>query len=338
VATRADFEAYQQHFGPTCLFVNGLGPTESTLSLQFVADHSTKIIGQTVPVGYPVEHTEITLLNQDGKETEVYGEIAIRSPYVAIGYWHQPELTQTMFDPATEPGSARRYRTGDMGRRRSDGSLEFMGRKDTQVKIRGHRIELGEIESVLVGNPEVGKAVVVCHEETKGETVLVAYVVPAQEGDVFRSKLRSYLREHLPDYMVPNAYVQLEALPLTPNGKIDRKALPLPDAAQENLDVTFVAPRTPIEAAIAEIWQDVLKLERVGIHDNFFELGGHSLLATQVVARVRESLHIDLKLRHFFEVPTLKELAGTVEILQNSTQNRESFTYNTGEDRSEILL
>jgi len=189
-----------------------------------------------------------------------------------------------------------------------------------------------------VENPEVGKAVVVCHEETKGETVLVAYVVPAQEGDVSRSKLRSYLREHLPDYMVPNAYVQLEALPLTPNGKIDRKALPLPDAAQENLDVTFVAPRTPIEAAIAEIWQSVLKLDRVGIHDNFFDLGGHSLLATQVVTRLRESFHIDLKLRYFFQVPTLKELGGTVEILQNSTQNHESFTNNTEEDRSEIVL
>jgi acyl carrier protein len=232
---------------------------------------------------------------------------------VAIGYWHQPELNQNVFDPATEPGRERRYRTGDMGRRRSDGSLEFMGRKDTQVKIRGHRIELGEIEAVLLQHLEVEKAVVVCQAETKGETVLVAYVVPAPEGEVSNSKLRSYLRVHLPDYMVPNAYVPLDALPLTPNGKIDRPALPLPDGAPEKSDVAFVAPRTPIEVAIAAIWQEVLKLDRVGIHDNFFDLGGHSLLATRVVSRVRQEFHVDLKLMDFFKMPTIAELTKGLE-------------------------
>ena len=152
------------------------------------------------------------------------------------------------------------------------------------------------------------------------------------------SNLRSYLKEYLPEYMVPNAYVQLEALPLTPNGKIDRQALPLPDAAREKFEVAFVAPRTPIEVTIAAIWQEVLKLDRVGIHDNFFDLGGHSLLATRVVARMRESLHVDFKLLHFFQVPTLKELAGTIEILQHATQHYVSSTNNTDEDRSEIVL
>ena len=313
-ATRADFEAYQRHFGPDCVFVNGLGPTESTVSLQFMADHTTTIIGQTVPVGHPVEHTEITLLNQEGQETEVYGEIAIRSPYVAIGYWHQPELTQTVFDPATEPGRARRYRTGDLGRRRSDGSLEFMGRKDTQVKIRGHRIELGEIEAVLRQQPAVQEAVVLCREDTPGEKYLVAYVVAVEEH-LAPSGLQAAISAQLPEYMMPGAFVLLEALPLTPNGKVDKRALPVPEMADRTQGMTYVAPRTALEELLVEVWQEVLKVDRIGIHDNFFELGGHSLLATRVIARLRNVLDLDIPLRTLFEQPTVEQLAQGLDTL-----------------------
>lgn len=308
VATRADFEAYQQYFGPNCLFVNGLGPTESTVSLQFVADHTTKIIGQTVPVGFPVEHTEITLLSQDGKEAEVYGEIAIRSPYVAIGYWHQPELTQKAFDPPMEAGNARLYRTGDMGRRRYDGSLEFMGRKDTQVKIRGYRIELGEIEAVLRRQPAVREAVVLIRDEDVEDGQLVAYVSIEAGHSFDQAGLRESLQKLLPGYMVPSVFVGVEAFLLTPNGKIDRKALPAPEAADRTHGASYVAPRTVLEELLAEVWQEVLKIDRIGIHDNFFELGGHSLSAIRVIASLRDKLDLDIPLRSIFEYPVIAQL------------------------------
>jgi acyl carrier protein len=200
-----------------------------------------------------------------------------------------------------------------MGRRRSDGSLEFMGRKDTQVKIRGYRIELGEIETALAQHHLVKKAVVLHRDDGPAGPYLVGYLLTSRDTSVSPEELRSFLSERLPAYMVPSAWVELDAFPLTPNGKIDRQALPLPDAAREKLDMSFVGPRTPTEAAIAAIWQEVLKLDRVGIHDNFFELGGHSLLATRVVSRVRQEFQLDLKLMDLFKMPTIAELTKGLE-------------------------
>jgi amino acid adenylation domain-containing protein len=319
-ATRADFEAYRRHFGRDCLFVNGLGPTESTVSLQFVADHSTEIIGQTMPVGYPVEHTEIALLDQDGKETAVYGEIAIRSPYVAVGYWHQPELTQKAFDSPSEPRGARLYRTGDMGRRRFDGSLEFMGRKDTQVKIRGFRIEVREIEFVLGQHPAIGGVVVVTGEDRHGNTHLVAYLVINEAPSPSISDIRSFLKQKLPEYMIPSAFMFMDALPSTPNGKVDYRSLPMPDFERSQLETKYVAPRTPVEKALAKIWGEVLALERIGVHDNFFELGGHSLKAAQVVSRTRDNFGIELPLLRLFETPTIAGLTELIEMIRLADQ------------------
>jgi hypothetical protein len=175
-------------------------------------------------------------------------------------------------------------------------------------------------------------------KDSAGLPVLVTYVVPTDEASPTASELRAYVVRQLPPAMVPSSFVFMEAFPYTPNGKIDRQALPSPDAAGSQHKAEFVAPRTPVETLIATIWQEVLGHKQVGIHDNFFDLGGHSLLATQVVARVRDSLHIDLNLRHLFEVPVLKELAGVVEMLKNSTQDIRSSSSNTGEDRSEIVL
>ncbi len=201
---------------------------------------------------------------------------------VARGYLNRPELTAEKFIPdpfSAEPG-ARMYKTGDLARYRPDGNIEFLGRADHQVKIRGFRIELGEIEAALGQHPAVREAVVLAREDAPGEKRLVAYVVAgARAAD--DDDLRRFLKEKLPEYMVPAVFVLLDALPLMPNGKIDRRALPAPDRSRPELDKAFVAPRTPTEELLAEIWAQLLDIERVGVHDNFFDLGGHSLLATQ---------------------------------------------------------
>jgi acyl carrier protein len=228
---------------------------------------------------------------------------------VVRGYLDRPGLTGERFVPdpfAAEPG-ARMYRTGDRLRWKADGRLEFIGRVDEQVKIRGFRIEPGEIEAVLSSHPEVREARVIAGEDASGERRLVAYVVGDVEGD----GLRAHLRESLPEYMVPAAFVVLETLPLTPNGKLDVRALPAPEYAAD-VD-RHVAPRTPVEEVLAGIWAEVLRLERVGVHESFFELGGHSLMAIRVVSRVRAVFGVELPLRALFEGPTVAELARRVE-------------------------
>jgi amino acid adenylation domain-containing protein len=313
VATQADFEAYRKNLGPDCFFVNGLGPTESTVSLQFIASHATKLFGQTVPVGYPVEDTEIILVDAEGQTTDVYGEIVLRSRYVALGYWHQPELTQSAFSGPPYPDGLRQYRTGDLGRYRPDGMLEFRGRTDTQVKIRGYRIELGEIETALLRHPSVHQVVCLCREDGPSEKHVVAYLVPTTGHSSDVTLLRAHLSKLLPEYMVPSRFVFLATLPLTPNGKVNKQALPAPKMADYTQGLIYVAPTTVVEELIVELWQEVLKIERIGIHDNFFELGGHSLVATQVIARLRQTLELDIPLRNVFEYPTIALFASAID-------------------------
>ena len=312
-ATCADFEAYQRHLGPDCFFVNGLGPTESTVSLQYIGCHATKLLSQTVPAGYPVDETEVALLDEAGQVTEIFGEIALRSPFVAIGYWQRPELTQRAFRESPYPGGARQYCTGDLGRYRPDGSLEFMGRKDGQIKLRGYRIELGEIESVLTQHPAVSNAIVLCREDTAGEKQLVAYVLLAIETSLESASLRAHLQTKLPDYMQPAAFVVLDAFPLTPNGKVDWRALPAPDQTHRVQATAYVSPRTPLEDLLADLWRDLLKVDQISVHDNFFALGGHSLLVTQVIGRLRNMLELDLPVRILFEHPTVAEFAMAID-------------------------
>jgi len=314
-----DVEIYKAHFSEGCLFVNLLGASEASVSLLHFVDRRTKIARHAVPAGYAVEDTEILLLDQAGRVAEVYGEIAIRSPCVALGYWRKPELNQQVFLPDPERGNWRIYRTGDVGRLLPDGAIEWRGRKDHQVKLRGYRIELGEVETVLGGYPGVRESAVVLREEEPGEPRLVAYVVPDEQGQAPSPReLRSYLKERLLEYMVPSAFVVLEALPLTPNGKVDRRALPAPEVDRPELEEAFVAPRTPAEEALAGIWEEVLGLERVGIHDDFFDLGGHSLLAMQVVARLYRHFGVELPLRTLFEHPTVAGLAERIRVMQQS--------------------
>jgi acyl carrier protein len=211
------------------------------------------------------------------------------------------------------PG-ARLYKTGDLGRYFADGNIEFLGRKDQQVKIRGFRIELGEIEAVLAEHPLVQECVAAVRDGGGEEKQLVAFIVPRPNGRITSAEVRRFLRERLPDYMVPTAYVTLTALPLTANGKVDRKALPAPTAAMLLPEESREAGQlTPVQEAVSEIWRNVLGVESVGLHDDFFDLGGHSVLVTQITSRVRQAFDVELSMRHLFGAPTVAGLAEIIE-------------------------
>jgi hypothetical protein len=274
-------------------------------------------------IGVPLPDLQIYLL--DGQQQPVPigvpGEIYVGGSGLARGYLHRPELTRERFIPnpfSPAPG-ARLYRSGDQGRYLADGRLEYLGRVDEQVKIRGYRIEPGEIEEALRQHPLVRECLVVAGENASNERRLVAYIVA--NGEV--QELRHWLQTRLPDYMIPSAFVFLEALPLTAHGKVDRRALPAPDRARAEPATRFVAPRTPVEETLAGIWAEVLGLERVGVHDDFFELGGHSLMATQVLSRLHRHLPAKLPLRRLFETPTVAGLAEAVTATMAATAEQE---------------
>ena len=314
MVSRRDIELYKQHFSPTCILLNNLGSTEVSVYRQFLMDHETTLTGPVVPVGYQVEDKEVLLLDGQGKEVlpGQPGEIVIRSPFTALEYWRKPELTCQAFLPDPENSGQRLFRTGDMGRMLPDGCLVLVGRKDSQVKIRGERIEMGEVEATLLEHPCVKECAVVARDWKSEDKRLVAYVVSSEDEVPSHGELRAYVSERLPDYMVPSHFVTLEQLPLTPNGKIDRKALPVQDLENLDLGTAYTAPRSPVEETIASIWCEVLGLNRVSVHDDFFQLGGHSLKATQIISRVCEFFQIELPLRHLFEFPTVAGLATSV--------------------------
>jgi amino acid adenylation domain-containing protein len=313
-ASKRDVELYKKFFARDCILLNRMGSTETGTLCWYFIDKETQINGNLVPIGYAAEDNEITVLDDAGKEVEVEssGEIAVRSRYLTPGYWRKPELTAAAFLPDPEAGDKRIYRTGDVGRMSADGCLAYLGRKDFQVKIRGHRIEVAEIEMALIEHPEIKEAVVVAGKDKTGDQQLVAYLLPALRPAPTASEARRFLAERLPDYMIPSAWVFLDAFPLAPNGKVNRNALPPPSAARPELDTAFVAPRTPVEATLATIWSEVLDLDRVGIHDNFFDLGGHSLAATRVVSRVIPAFRIELPITSLFDSPTVADMAAVI--------------------------
>ncbi|HET9786978.1 MAG TPA: non-ribosomal peptide synthetase, partial [Pyrinomonadaceae bacterium] len=296
------------------------GPSEDTTYSTF----ALRLPGAPATIGRPVANTRVYLLDSSLQPVPigVPGELYIGGAGLARGYLKRPELSASAFvcDPfSTDPG-ARLYKTGDLARYLDDGNIEFLGRVDNQVKLRGFRIELGEIEEVLKQNPQVSEAVVLVREDEPGDRKLVAYVVSNPDTlKALEADLKTLLSKQLPEYMRPSAFIFLDSLPLTPNGKIDRSALPRPDSSHRNLNETYVAPRTQVEADLAGIWASVLRRETVGVEDNFFELGGHSLLATQVVSRIREHLKVELPLRKMFESPTVAALAMAVGELQQGT-------------------
>jgi len=253
----------------------------------------------------------------------VPGELHIGGDGVAKGYHERHELTAQKFvqDPFAGGSAGRLYRTGDLVRWRQDGTLEFLGRTDHQVKLRGFRIELQEIESVLGAHPAVGAALVAVREDAPGDRRLVAYVVPVDDQAPEDEELRALLKGSLPPFMVPSTFVTLEALPLTPNGKLDRAALPAPVGARPGLGRRYAAPESPVEETLASVWREVLGVDRVGIDDDFFDLGGHSLLALKLLARVHDSLGVSFALRQLFDGPTIRELAQalTAELLAEAS-------------------
>ena len=273
---------------------------------------------QGPPIGKPISNVRLYVLGRDMQPVPVgvAGELCVGGVSVARGYLARPDLTAERFvpDPFSGQAGARLYRTGDLVRWLPDGELEFLGRIDDQVKVRGFRIELGEIEAVLTEHPQVRDAVVLAKEiGPEGERRLVGYVVPVDGVEPGGGELRSFLRERLPEYMVPSAFMVLEEFPLTPNGKVDRRALPDPDGARRDLESEYVAPRTEIEAKLAAICSELLGVDKVGVYDNFFDLGGHSLLATQFMSRIREAFGVEVPLRSLFEGPTVADLARAVE-------------------------
>jgi amino acid adenylation domain-containing protein len=322
---RRDVDLFRAHFPRDCLLVNGYGLTESTVVLQCFIDDKTMLVRDAVPAGYSVDGIEVLLLNDAGQPADVYcsGEIVLRSPFIAMGYWRQGHIAAFPSE-----GGQRVYRTGDLGRRLPDGSIEFIGRRDFQVKIRGYRIEPAEIENHLLRFPGIKQAVVIA-QEYAGEHRLAAYVSISPSGSMDSAEsaesadstnsgqppaddLRRYLARQLPDYMVPSVFTILEELPTTPSGKINRLALPVPEMP----DTGFVLPQAPAEAKLAEIWQEILGVGHIGIQDNFFTLGGHSLLATQIISRVRDEFGIEVPLQQIFETPTIAELASAVMAVQ----------------------
>jgi amino acid adenylation domain-containing protein len=290
------------------------GPSESTTfaSWQLVAEVAAG--ARTIPIGKPLTNTTAYILDEglEAVPVGVPGELYLGGAGLAYGYLNQAGVTAEKFIPhpyGVGRGGERLYRTGDWARYGREGAIEFLGRRDQQVKLRGFRIELGEIEAALCAQEQVRQAVVIARSHGGGEKTLVAYVVKEGAGELSSRELRGYLSERLPEYMVPAAFVWLASLPLTPNGKVDRAALPEPQWDEVAMAGEYVGPRSALEEVLANIWAEVLGLERVSIHDDFFALGGHSLLATRLVSRVRETLGINLSLRELFEAPTVAGLS-----------------------------
>ena len=306
-----DVDLYKKHFAEECILVVRMGCGEAGKVCQYMIDKKTEIKNNDVPVGYPHEDLEILILDEVGERVNVgaIGEIAIKSRFLSPGYWRMPEMTKTRFLLHKNGGDERIYLSGDLGCLKPDGCLFHMGRRDSQVKIRGYQVEVVEIERVLLQHNGVKEAIVVSQDDHGGERRLVAYWVPNKWPGTTVSELRRCLRKELPDYMIPSVFVILEAMPKTPTGKLDRRALPVPDDSRPELDNLFVAPRSPIEAELAGIWADVLGIKQVGIYDIFSDLGGHSLRAMQVISRIIMTFKVELPINIFLNSLTVAKMA-----------------------------
>ncbi len=302
---------------PDCRLINGYGPTENATFSTCGELRDMTEDASSVTIGKPIANSTAYVLDDDMQPTPIreVGELYLGGSGLAHGYWNEPVLTAEKFVPnpfSNAPGE-RLYRSGDLGRRLADGNLEFVGRIDNQIKLRGFRIELEEIEAALEQHSEVAQAVVILREDNPGDKHIVAYVVPRLEETARAIELRKYLGERLPEYMVPSSFVFQKSLPLTPNGKVDRRALPAPKRDRSALERSYDAPATPVESRLCAIWAEVLHLDKVGVNDNFFELGGDSLVASRILSRIRTASGVSLPLRVFFEQPVISHIARLLE-------------------------
>jgi acetyltransferase-like isoleucine patch superfamily enzyme len=323
---RGDVELFKKHFSRDCVLFVGYGATECKIITQLFVNHDSRLDDGVLPVGYPAHDMEI-LIYKDGCPVGPgeAGEIVIRSRYLAPGYWRQPELTAQRFLPdpdghgLPEEQRKRLYLSGDVGRLAEDGCLTHLGRKDSQVKIRGFRVETTEVEAVLLERPSVKEAVVVAREGLSGNLQLVAYIVPTGTSQITGVGLRRELAEHLPDYMIPSAFVVMDALPLNANGKIDRRALPQPETTRPDLEYPYVAPQDELESELVALWEELLGVCPIGVRDSFYDLGGNSLLVARLFAQVEARFNgaeckdvpvrYDMPLKPFFRLPTVERLA-----------------------------
>ncbi len=309
---------------PTCELINGYGPTENTT---FTCCHritAPLTAGASIPIGKPISNTQVYILDSQLQPVPIAtpGELYIGGDGLAREYFNRPELTNERFIANPFVPDARMYASGDSARYLPTGEIEYLGRLDNQVKVSGFRIELGEVETALLQYPALKEAVAIVREDIPGKKVLAGYfTTTTDDRSDISSELRQFLKQRLPEFMVPTIFMVVETMPLTPNGKVDRQALPQPDPSVRE---TYVAPRTPIEQQIATVWATVLKLERVGIHDNFFALGGYSLVGIQTIARLRQTLQVEILMSNLFELPTVVELAERVETLLWAAQSARS--------------
>ena len=342
-ATRWNLISQVQMHAPNCQIFNHYGPTETTVGV-LTYPVTSPLNSDSVPLGRPLANTQIYLLDSEHQPVPVGvpGEIYIGGDSVARGYLNRPDLTAERFIELPLDSENRCYKTGDLGRFRKEGILEFLGRVDNQIKFHGFRIELGEIETTIRQHPEVGDAVVLFREDKPSLQRLVGYVVGCKNRDNANSetefsveKLRAFLRPKIPEYMLPSTFVFLKEFPLTANGKIDRKSLPVPENLRPEFRGEFVAPQTEIEQAIASIWQELLQVRTVGIYDNFFEIGGHSLLLIQLHSKLRAAFESPLAVSDIFEHPTINALANYIsnqERIQISGVDRAPHRLREGSD------
>jgi acyl-coenzyme A synthetase/AMP-(fatty) acid ligase/acyl carrier protein len=304
---------------------NLYGPTEAAVDVSYwPCQRETS--ADVVPIGRPIANTQLYILDREMQPAPigVPGELFIGGVGLARGYLQRPGLTADRFipDPFSPESGARLYRTGDVARYRAGGEIEYLGRDDHQVKIRGYRIELGEIKALLEQHEQVREAAVLVREERPGDKRLVGYVVGTDGVEVEAGQLRSYLRQHLPEYMVPGVIVSLKEMPLTPNGKMDRQALPATDFSQREMQ-EYVAPRTELERQIGAIWHEALGITHFDVHDNFFDLGGHSLLMAQVHNKLQEVLSVEITIVEMFQYPTISSLAKHLSINESERHSSE---------------
>jgi acyl-CoA synthetase (AMP-forming)/AMP-acid ligase II/acyl carrier protein len=297
---------------------NLYGPTEVSIWSSMRQITAASEPGRVEPIGQAIANMRVYILDSRMRLAPigVTGEIYIAGASVARGYLNQSALTMQRFvdDCFSDDASARMYKTGDLGQWRADGTIEFVGRNDHQVKIRGFRIELGEIETQIARCAQVTGAIVMAREDDQGEKQLVAYITQADHDSPSVNDLRAQLKSVLPEYMVPSAFVKLENFPLTPNGKLDRRALPAPDG-QAYATRKYEAPVGDVEATVAQIWSELLKVERIGRHDNFFELGGHSLTDLKLVTKIAQKFAVQMQVQAVYRRPTVQEMAELIEEL-----------------------
>ena len=317
----SDVEGYLNHFPDDGLFLHRIGATETQTISWRMMDRSTAISPGPLPLGWAPEGKELLILDDKGDAVPFgeTGEIALKSRFIAPGYWQLPELSNEKFRLDPEVSEERIYLTGDLGRMTAEYGLIHLGRKDFQIKIRGYRIEPEQVERALREHPGVNDAVILGMAGKAGSERLVGYFTAADAAPPRVDSLRNHLKVKLPDYMIPSVFIQLAALPLTPNGKIDRHALPTPTNLRPDLDSPYVEPSSPLERQLGKIWREVLELDCVGIHDNFYDLGGDSLTATRIVSQIVQQLRLELPMRSLFHSPTVAEMAALISAHRGAT-------------------